>query len=376
MTKKAIGLPVDVKAPEHPAEKPDWWRRSKHAKEIANFLSEWEKERMRKLMGLTIDQPFVNTTLTLDDLIQQFIRDIEKKRDRPLSFKSIEHFNCAAKFLKKYRKNIVISDIDLGFVYAFRDWSKTQPLSLVSLSGYFADYRRFFKYARSRGYIQQNVFEDVVIYIEKQEIRKVSPEAMEELFAFLYLKNRPLFDQVWCERMAGLRVTEAAQIKLANIDMKNGLMCYTQKGNRLVRNFPIPDALLINLQTMLMEDAPFVFHFRDKKSVGYYLKRATSFINIEQIKTHDFKKAYLQEIARADPSDRIFEMLAHHSPTVAQTVVEFYADADVDNMRKVVNHAQVHWLEKLELFRKQKDDGKVYLFSNPKSHGKRVDISL
>lgn len=368
MERESLGIPIDIPVPESPGDERDWWSKSKHSKHIAEYLSQFEFAEIRKAAGV----PVVDRGLhlpSLETLLKELIKYRERKRGRDLSPRTIEHWNDSIKFLRRYKAGLELWEIDEQFIERFRKWALKQ-LQPSSLKPRWTDYRAMFDYAVSRHHIETNPFAEFTIHAPKKPVKLIDREIEEELFEFLYLKNRPLFDQNWGQRMEGFRVTENANLMGSNVNFKQRMFQYIKKGGG-EELYPIMDAALVNLETMRVEKDRYLYRFRNRKTISYYTNRAFAFLGRENMRSHDFKRAFAQEIKPFCKSSYILELAVHHEPTQAKIAVEHYIGREQEVIREAGNEAQKQWVKNYDEYRKLKDDGKVYSFSNPKSHGKR-----
>ena len=150
-----------------------------------------------------------------------------------------------------------ISGVDLESYVAGRSGSK--PLSARTISRIFSSLRSFFGFMRSAGYRSDDPSMDV----ERPKIGKHLPEVLElcEVERFLDsidldspygLRDRTLFELIYS---CGLRVSEAANLELSQIFIKEGLIRIRGKGDK-ERLVPLGDEVEHWLRTYLREGRP------------------------------------------------------------------------------------------------------------------------
>lgn len=367
--KIATGIEADIPAPLSTSN-PSWWRKSKHARKLSKLVGELEVLRNRVAIGTAVFEPRRVIGPTFDTLIEEYAIMREEARDRPVAAKTREHWYISRDFLLRFKEDFELGDITREFVTAFRTWGKTQ-LKPKSLQGYWINYRAFFAFAERRKYIPYNHFRDYSISVPAKEPAQISEESVMRVLGFAFVKLRPLFDQLWGMLCTGIRVSNNADLKIEDVDRKTRTLTYLNTKSNRWEKFPLSEAYCMNFDRMSFDSAPYLYKYRDLKTVGYYLARACAFAGEPKISSHDLKRLYVQTVAKASPDARTFDLLAHHSPTVSQTAMAYYAGRDIELMRSAINAGQAHYIGIYKSFLEQVDDGKVYHFSNPKSHASK-----
>ena len=150
-----------------------------------------------------------------------------------------------------------VKGVDLESYVAGRNGS--DPLSARTISRIFSSLRSFFGFMRTAGYRKDDPSKDV----ERPRIGKHLPEVLElsEVERFLEsidldssygLRDRTLFELIYS---CGLRVSEAVNLDLSQIFLKEGLIRIRGKGDK-ERLVPLGDEAELWLRTYLREGRP------------------------------------------------------------------------------------------------------------------------
>jgi integrase/recombinase XerD len=150
-----------------------------------------------------------------------------------------------------------VRGVDLESYVAGRGGSS--PLSARTISRIFSSLRSFFGFMRTAGYRSDDPSHDV----ERPKIGKHLPEVLElsevekildsiDLDSPYGLRDRTLFELIYS---CGLRVSEAVDLELSQIFMKEGLIRVQGKGNK-ERLVPLGDEVEHWLRTYLREGRP------------------------------------------------------------------------------------------------------------------------
>ncbi len=350
---RSTRIPLDIE----PSDNPDWWKRSKHRAKLQSLLKDIAFEREAGARGLGYEKP--KDVPTLDELLSEFNAANAIERDRARAPATLVHRRNAVDFLKRsVQKEWHI--LDRGAILELRRTAKAE-LAPATIRGYFTVLKMLFEFAVREEYIRSNPFHGVTVGVPQHTPKTVTLESEQALFRFLYDARKPMFDQVLFERLTGIRSQDVCGLKWS---MFSDVLRYHNAKAHRDEEFPL-SAPVRALLASIERRGEYVFAYRQRRTVSYYLQRAASF-GAPKITTHQMKRSYLQEVARTEPDERTFQALAHHAATVNKVAVEHYSGRDMRLMLTALDRAQHHWLTFLdELFARKPVPGS-YVFANKK----------
>lgn len=350
--RKSTGLQLDVE----PGDSPDWWKRSRHRPKLLALLKDIEFSREAQGRGYEVEER--KAVPTLEELLAEFNETNAIERDRERSKATLVHRGNAVQFFKKHLRGEWYA-VDRAMVLALRKAAKAH-LSPASLRGYFVVLKMLFAYAVREEYVRSNPFEGVTVSVPKRAPARIEPGDEQSLFRFLYHARRPLFDQVMFQRLTGLRAGDVCALECGAV--KDGVLIYQNSKAHREEEVPLSAAAILLLSKI--PPRPQLFAYRNRRTVGYYLERASVFAGTPHIRTHQLKRSYLQELARVKPDERTFDALAHHAAKSNQVAVDHYSGQDKELMLEALEGAQAPWLAFLtKLFQEEPKGGK-YAFAN------------
>lgn len=367
--------PPDRKPPVKYSADSDWWKKSKHAPKIRAKIKNAEEYRFAVEIGVqhrpTEQTKAAKVLRTWDDLLSEFNRVNELESDKK-SKRTIEQRDLAIRFFRYYYPTTLPQQVTREIALQLREKAskpdrRGKSYAPKSLKNYFQVLRTLYRYGIREGYFSKNPFADITIKTLAKDPNVVDLDIEYQLFEFTWRANRELFFQTMFQRLTGFRVSEVCNFLGEYLNQKDRSIDYhNPKGGR-IEKYPISKAVAALLE--LMGDIPvkgYVFAFRNRKTVGYYIGRACEYAGIEKVSTHQFKRSYAQEIDPVCPSERVFDMLMHHVPRTNIIAVRHYSGRNIDQMRTVLDEAQSHWIAFFKKLKRLPDNKKEYTFSNPK----------
>lgn len=191
-------------------------------------------------------------TIPLTRLIEHYTIDLrsQNKSDKTLRW-YIANLRSFETWLKKYRRSSLLSDVDINtvrlYVLYLQDEhprygghpytpSRGDRLSDYSVQGHVRTLRAFSSWLQREGYLEENVLSRLrVPKAVKQEIVPLTPEEIGRILSCL-TPNAAIgcrnYAIVHLMLDAGLRVSEVASLRMENVDLNQGQLLVTGKGNK------------------------------------------------------------------------------------------------------------------------------------------------
>jgi len=245
------------------------------------------------------------------------------------------------------------------------------------VESYFIHLKALWEFAVQKGYIPSNVAKGIVVRVPPRDIKHIALDDELKLQTFLYHKERGLLMHLQGERLFGFRVNEGCKFILKeHINFATNIFRYWNAKAGRWEDIPMSKAQRLHAQ-LALETTPegeYLYPYRNRKTVSYYLTRACEFVGIPKFTSHDLKRAYVREIAKVKPDPRTFDLACHHSPTVNITAVQHYMGRDLELLHETLEAAQAHWVPFIEGLPATSWDETDYKFSNPKSSVARKKI--
>jgi len=370
--RKTTGYPADI----NETKRTDWWKRSKYGEALDQLIFEIQNPNAIQKIIPRSEQTDIYS------LLENRNKANEEKRDQPLSDRTLEKRKLSVKFLLRFKPDFQYRDLTEEFVKEFRAWGKTK-VQAESLKGYWRELRPLFDHAVKLHYTSYNYFRDFGVKSKKKSPKQISKEDVEKVLVLTHQHKPALFGHIATELFNGLRVSEICQFRKEWVDSKNKVLIYHNTKAGRLEYHPIAVEMEYVLDVVApgwrswhllpLEERPtgFLFYFRSRRNVNYYLGRACEFVQVSRITTHDLKRLYIQLLAKSNPDPRVFDLAAHHAPSVNQTAVEYYAGNDINLVRKALEPVlRDSWrplIDKLKTMPPIEGES-PYKFSNPKSH--------
>ncbi|OBT09272.1 hypothetical protein A9267_09805 [Shewanella sp. UCD-FRSSP16_17] len=316
--------------------------------------------------------------IALDDALSDFVVSKQKTDMRPLSIKQLKqrtlHFiNMMPEIANRSSKSnqrICVNDICTGDAMKYRDALLTQGRSYKSNKEYLAAVFQFFKWCQLMNYCSQNPFENVSIG-QKPKVKvnqareRWSHTELRKLFTSPHF-NEAKADFKWVSQLmlyAGLRPSEACQLKSTDIQLIEGVQCIcindSGKKQRLKnlnakRIVPLHSALIAQgFLTFVEERKQHVqlFTYQPVGSNDHWSK--TYCRQLAQLQTqigmranqrptsYGFRHTFIDEMKQLDVSEHIVaQMVGHSNPNIsysrygkdinAKTLVKYIAKINYD----------------------------------------------
>lgn len=313
------------------------WKRSKERKKLDAIVATVERNRLGFRVGIpTVEQP--RQDITLQELLVAFNEANRRERGEK-SQKTLEHRAYAVQLVGKFINGKSINSVTRDAALSIRDTSDKSP---ATIRGVFTEMRILFNYAVREGHIKTNPFSGILVTLKKKAPRRVLFEDEKKVFRRIYSLDKPLFCQLLMLRLTGLRANDVCDMK--RDILKDGVLIMDNgKGNR-EEIMPLTTAI----EFVLKENnqyPTYLFKYRNDKTLYHYLQKHCEAVGIENIGLHQLKKNYAFEIANAEPDERTYDALLHHSPTTNKVGVQHYSGKIHRLMKEVLEKAQGGWVE-------------------------------
>jgi integrase/recombinase XerD len=174
----------------------------------------------------------------MEELIDQFILYLATERGLSTNYqlstrRSLETFS---KWLLASAKVSSFEDIKPGDFAEYLAWRKRGGLATASIKLEAIALRVFFRFLLARKILSSNPAENLAIpRIEKYLPETLDPAAIKRLLesvsdaAALGLRDRAILELLYA---SGLRISELCTIRLENLDLEEGMIRVTGKGNK------------------------------------------------------------------------------------------------------------------------------------------------
>jgi integrase/recombinase XerD len=174
----------------------------------------------------------------MEQLIDQFILYLATERGLSTNYqlstrRSLETF---AKWLLTSAKVSTLEDIKPGDFAEYLAWRKRAGLTTASIKLEAIALRVFFRFLLARKILSSNPAESLAIpRTEKYLPETLDPTAIKRLLesvsdvAALGLRDRAILELLYA---SGLRISELCTIRLENLDLEEGMIRVTGKGNK------------------------------------------------------------------------------------------------------------------------------------------------
>lgn len=291
-------------------------------------------------------------------LIEELVNKIEEFKDYILLEKSLSQNTIASYIydIKKFcdyvsaiKKEI---EIDEDFINNYLIDCSMKELSPTTIARYLSSLKAFFAFL----YDEEDISANPTQHIEGPHIFRSLPtylsvEEINKLLDFPIKKNSDTRDKAMLELMysSGLRVSEAIELKLSNIDFSESFLLILGKGNkeRLVpfgeRAYQLLWEYIYNVRKLYLKPAStnHVFinvRFGKKLSrmgVWKILKKHAIEQNIEKpIKPHTLRHSFATHLLANGADLRTVQELLGHSDISTTTI---YTQVSKDMLRKAFN---------------------------------------
>ncbi len=252
--------------------------------------------------------------------------------ERGLSENSIYSYTYDIKkfqgFLSEHSRDIL--EVEADDISAFLKEQKRKKISSRSLARAVAALRQFYKYLKDENKVKANPAEK----IQTPEVKKSLPdyltlEEIDELFGVIReddpyeLRDKAMFELLYS---SGLRISEACNLRLEDVDLENMFLTVRGKGGRerLVpfgeKSLQIMSRYLENARDDILKSrySEYLFiskkgDFLNRKSVWRLLKKYLARTNIKKVVTpHTFRHSFATHLIENNADLRsVQELLGH-----------------------------------------------------------------
>lgn len=346
--RKSLGLKLDITPPAVLKGTPDWWKQSKHRAKIKEAIDLIANQRLYDQMDLPAEfRPNKKKEpIGLRELLAEYNRINELDREKRLSPFSLSHRRNALDFLFKFKPNASLANLKREDILELRTWSKTL-YAQESRRGYFLELRLLFKFALEQKHLTENPFANITVRVDKKDPKRIDLHDQQRVFEWLYRNERNAYFQLMFQRLTFVRISDTCRIEPGKIDLENLRFSYQNNKADREEPWPIAPALMLLLKQLPKESwsKKYLFHYLEKSKPSHILGDANEALEISGVTSHQLKRSGLQEVSRTNPTQRTFDALAHHAPTVNRLAVEHYVGNDLELMREHLTLAQQPWLE-------------------------------
>jgi integrase/recombinase XerD len=174
----------------------------------------------------------------MEQLIDQFILYLATERGLSTNYqlstrRALETF---AKWLRASHKLSTLEDVEPGHFADYLAWRKRRGLAAASIKLEAIALRVFFRFLLARKILSSNPAENLSIpRIEKYLPETLDPSTIKLLLESvndidsLGLRDRAILELLYA---SGLRISELCAIRLENLDLEEGMIRVTGKGNK------------------------------------------------------------------------------------------------------------------------------------------------
>jgi len=321
-------------------------------------------------------------TIPLAKLIEHYTIDLrsQNKSDKTVRW-YIANLRSFEAWLKRHRRPGLLSDLDIDtvrlYVLYLQDEhpkyqghpytpSRGDRLSDYSVQGHVRTLRAFSSWLQREGYLEENVLSRLrVPKAVKGEIKPLTPEEISRIFS-CFSPNTTIgcrsYAIVYAMLDSGLRVSEVVSLRMENVDLDQGQLSVTGKGNK-GRVVPIGS----NAQKYLQR---YIYHFRSEpvfperdnvfltsegkpltdNSLKLFFTRLKIKTGIERLHAHLLRHTFATYYLRNGGDLLSLQKILGHTSLEMVRIYSHLAEADVK-----VKHRRYSPMDRLELKGLQRD---------------------
>jgi len=321
-------------------------------------------------------------TIPLAKLIEHYTIDLrsQNKSDKTVRW-YIANLRSFEAWLKRHRRPGLLSDLDIDtvrlYVLYLQDEhpkyqghpytpSRGDRLSDYSVQGHVRTLRAFSSWLQREGYLEENVLSRLrVPKAVKEEIKPLTPEEISRILS-CFSPNTTIgcrsYAIVYAMLDSGLRVSEVVSLRMENVDLDQGQLSVTGKGNK-ERVVPIGS----NAQKYLQR---YIYHFRSEpvfperdnvfltsegkpltdNSLKLFFTRLKVKTGIERLHAHLLRHTFATYYLRNGGDLLSLQKILGHTSLEMVRVYSHLAEADVK-----VKHRRYSPMDRLELKGLQRD---------------------
>ena len=238
--------------------------------------------------------------------------------------------------------------IVLGYLNYLRTDKRFKEMSNRTISRNLSSLRSFYRYLNDNGITSSNPFMSVKIASEKKRLPDYLFEDEIDLLMSCFdleddfgYRNRTLFETMYG---CGLRLSEACNLKISDIDFANSFLTITGKGSktRLVPFYQMIDELLRKYISQIRplyikEEHDYVFINKDGKplsprGVQYILEKTVKDNGLTMhIHPHTLRHSFATHLLDAGVDIRVVQELLGHSNL---TTTQIYTHVTIDHLKQ------------------------------------------
>ncbi|HEX8238066.1 MAG TPA: tyrosine-type recombinase/integrase [Abditibacteriaceae bacterium] len=224
----------------------------------------------------------------------------------------------------------------------------TRPLRPVSICDYYRYCRGLFSWAYKKGYISCSPMERIEPPLARSEVKQaLSAEQVDRLISVARRSENPARDVAIITLLydTGIRASELINLKVGDIDLKNGRFMVQGKGNKLRPVFfqeETAEALLLYRNKARRRDDQPLFVAEGGKGKGKALTRSGLLQLVQRlgaqagfsVTVHQLRRTFATHILRNGATlNGVRDMLGHSS--IKMTLVYCsLAEADIENQHR------------------------------------------
>jgi integrase len=306
----------------------------------------------------------------------EYVNDTEGNRERISGVKSWKTVRSQLRHLKAFFGNRKINTLTADGLREYKTYRRKQTvdnkegepirnLSLATVNRELATLRRILRYARTRGWIVDDIFAGAgVIEVSKEKERKriLSPSEeiallnacqgeweteytrkrkgkSEKLTSSFTLNNRHLRAILILAIDSGLRMNEILKLRWSDIDLTQGLIevigthTKTEKSRTVPLSARAKDELEYILSIGIGGDCPFPF-----TTIKRSFATAKRLAKIDNLRFHDLRSTAASRMSKAYPIATVAQILGHAD---VGTTMKYYISNPIETVLEVKD-----WLDR------------------------------
>ncbi len=304
------------------------------------YVHQAEVELQKARMGRQVQ------SLSIDEAIQRFLEETKAERAAGTYLKVEFAFRTLQRFLaERFPKVRILTDLTPRIINdfkVFRLQAGKSPATVKSDLGYIGhlinwcirmDYCPDFNPVRK--------VDPPRLY--KKAPRVFSPEELKLIFAGAG-DRRDFYEFLY---RSGFRLDDVCHIRVRDIDLGNGLVCYHNRKGRRDEWTEINKRLLPIIRRRVKGKQPEDFIFPDEQStrgkkhnvLRLEFKRLVKRLGLPDATLHDLKKTFVTHLLDSGVHPRIVQVLAHHEKL--ETTLGYARKPDQNQMKGAVNQLPV-----------------------------------
>lgn len=277
--------------------------------------------------------------------------EVEKGLSQNSIFSYLSDINKLDKFLLKENKDLV--SISKNEIYEFLREESTKKISNRTKARVIASLRQFYNYLEIQNFIKDNPMDKVESpKIERNLPDFLTQEEIQKLFSVFHRENELEFRDLTMFEMlysAGLRISEACNLKVSDFDLENMLINVRGKGGRerLVPFGEIASGFLTdylgNIRPKIMgsRNSEFVFISKkggpiNRKSAWRLLKRYIDRAGIKKnITPHTLRHSFATHLLQNNADLRSVQELLGHIDISTTQIYTHVVSKELEKAHKI-----------------------------------------